>query len=302
MHYSISDVTKLWENIESIRWSLRFSHKDVADMLLLTLKEYETLKQKKAALSAKSIMNFTLQLEIDPLKLIEGTIDIMALVQRRYSDRAYIPERYQVAAFSRRRTSIHILDYLNKRIGPKYVDSILWKFDLDRAAFTNPDLTINIRFLTDLCSHLHQHGASYDTFYQMGVNSTSVNKDSPFAILMRGSRSVLDAYDLQINHLSHFYDQNYNYRILFGDSTSVVIESTQRENVLNLLQTPSFGSTYVCTARSGVMAAMAGLMGLPVAHSQETHCIHRGDSACRYHVNFEEAARSFQFSRRPELQ
>lgn len=259
-------------------------------MLSVSERSYRRLLASNRAPGAAQVLQLTRELKLDPERLARGEVDMAALLTRHRGPANELPEVYSVAAYSKRRTSLHLLSYLERQLGPEAVDELLWRFDLDHRSFKDPDGVINLRFLTDLTGYLARKGATPDLLFDMGANAARVNRDSELGILLRSCESVPEAYDLQVNHLMGHYDRNFRYRLLSLTESHCVIECRERSDVTEALRVRHLGSSQVCEVKLGVSGAVTAYLGLPVSRAVETHCVHRGDATCRYLVDFAPAA------------
>jgi len=150
MHYSPAELKLFWKTVEKLRRTARLKHSDIAELLMITDRHYKARLQDLRPPHAMGVLSLTRKFELDPKKFVAGKIDWAVLTKRLQGDMAALPERYEIAANSRRRTSIHVLSYLARTKGENYVYDLLRKFDLTEAAFENPKskTLINSRSIT----------------------------------------------------------------------------------------------------------------------------------------------------------
>lgn len=293
----------LWKALDRVRYCLAWEHEDAADRLRLTLGEYHQLRSHGAPPPAIPLLELCEDLRLDFRELSRGRVDVVALERHLLGDFDFIPDRYMIAAFSRRRTSLHLIDFLDRAWGEAEVDHLLRKFQVRRSVFERPDSMISIRFLTELCEELASNGVPNEVFVRMGSNAAVVNRDSPLGDRLRQCRTLQEAFDLQVNQLTGMYDNNHRYRFVKLTETSCVIESADVPEVTEGLGVRFLGNPAVCAVKMGVGAAVPGFFGLTAGSAVETHCVHRGDAACRMMIDFSLAQRMLtRRGHRPETQ
>jgi hypothetical protein len=197
-----------------------------------------------------------------------------------------LPERYTSSAFSRMRTSLDVLKFVEQRFGWESVVRTLRQFGMPIDALKNGDSFISLRFLTELCDHLETRGMTYDDFVSMGQYSLSVNQGEDRFRALRDCRSARELYDLQVNHLMGSFDLNYSYSTSRLSSNYCLIEMAENREIANELGAAHLGSKTTCATKVGRAAAIAGFGGFSHSRVVETHCVHRGDPVCRLHVEF----------------
>jgi hypothetical protein len=259
----------------------------MADLLIMTDKNYELRNASENPPNAMGVLSLTKQFNLDPRKFVAGSVDWDTLIQRLSGDSDAIPERYSVAAFSRRRTSNHVLSYLDRNLGSDYVSDLLNRFDLTESAFVDPDAYINLQFLTDLCDHLTKLGLRPNQFKAIGYESARINKNLGFSQHILESLKIKDAYAFLFDNLMGYFDRNCEYRVVRLTETSCMVEAKQNNDVADALGKKTIGSAATCQIKSGVGASFPMSLGLPVADVRELKCIHRGDSVCTFEFNFE---------------
>jgi len=287
MHYPPSELKKFWKSVERLRKLAKFSHAQMADLLIMTDKNYEIRNESKTPPNAMGVLSLTKQFNLDPRNFVAGNVDWDTLVRRLSGHSDAIPERYNVAAFSRRRTSNHVLSYLDRNLGSDYVSDLLNRFDLTERVFSDPDAYINLQFLTDLCDHLTKLGLQSNQFKAIGYESARINKNLGFSQHILESLKIKDVYAFLVDNLMGYFDRNYKYRVVRLTETSCIVEAEQNQDVADALGKKAIGSTATCQIKAGVGASFPMSLGLPVADVRETKCVHRGDPICTFEFNFE---------------
>jgi len=264
----------------------------MCDRLELTLAEFQRLRETRDAPPATACILLADHLHLRLDALMAGRIDFAALERQINGGGDALPERFSVGTFSRRRTSLHLIDYCDRNLGWAFTDRMLKTLQLRRAAFTNPDDMICMRAPVDLSDIIGQVTGDMKLLFNAGANSLKVNKNSPFADTIRKSGSIRRAYELLFTELMGFFDaRNHVYRVTHIDDSSCTFESTCHDELTDTLQVSKVGSTYTCATRAGVAAAVAGFLGAPLPYVVESLCQHRGDPVCRFHIHYEFANR-----------
>lgn len=278
--------------LELIRLATGYSVKDWAELLHRTEAEYRRLaRQDDADIPESVILELSESLEISPEAIISGMIDYAALSKRFSGGSAVLPEIYAQNAFSRRRTSVHLLDYLEIHYGWRLRSNILKHFQITEQVFGNPDEKISVRFVTDLCDHLEASGFNEDSFFRMGQYSVVANYHSKLGDAFREQRDPSRVYEACFTEIANrFYDENFRYTLVRLDEHRCVAEVRPNPTVLESLHMTKIGSVATCWARRGTISTMVGYLGLPFAQVKEETCVHRGDLSCRYEINFEQAS------------
>ena len=281
-----------WRSLERVQDLLAWDDIKIASELGLAVEDFFEQRQNLSDLPASSILNLSAMLGTDPEALAYGTIDRKKLrASANLARSQHLPERYATGAFSRRRTSLHLLKFSDAHFGTRATHSLLKKLEVRREIFDSADEFINLQFLVDACEHLKSIGLPEERFFQIGTHSAAVNKNSPLAHQLRKEKSVKDAFDLQINHLVDFYDLNYQYWTEELTSTACIFACIAKPRTQEAMKTLLPGSKLTCLTRIGVSSAITTLLNLPFAPVKKLSCIHEGDSTCRYFIDLEPAQR-----------
>ncbi len=281
---------RLRSTIEKIRGSLELSKEELLDILELTEKEYTQVVAFKKDLPLLSAHAFAERFDLSLDRLMRGEVDLGALTKRfRQGDVEALPERYANVAFSRRRTSINILDYVRDTFGWQARAQILRYFQMNEAHFVDPDKTVNFQFITDLCEYLKTKKDSDDEmFMQMGAYSVISNGNSNLARLYSKMNGPKELYETVFTLLiQSYYDKNVDYRLVQLSDTSCGVIAYPNQEVQEGLRKINIGSREVCLSRIGSFSCLTGYLQLPFAHVRKSKCIHSGDSYCYYYIDFE---------------
>lgn len=289
-----SEFPDIWETINRLQASLGLSENEIIEMLELTQKQFRRLRSLRLAPNLHSASAFTEKLDLNLEDFLAGSIHFPTLYQRHIKDSGFIDEKYQVAAFSKKRTILNLLDSVQMSHGWRLRLKVLRKFHMTEAAFQNPDAPVNIRLVSDFMEYLGNHFLSRQDFEKLGAHSVITNRGTSLHRELENLKFPALVYERMVVDLVGFYEKNCTYRLKSLGEGICVVESHPDESVASALNIKNLGNTAICAGRAGILSSTPGYIGLPSAQVIETHCIHRGDSACRFTVDFRQAHRISQ--------
>jgi hypothetical protein len=279
-------------NLEKMRLELGFTQSEWARRLGITGNEYgEVLfhhnidKTFNAVVSASSIYNLT----PEQFYAKQG-IDIRTVLARTSGDHMYVPEKYTVGAFSKRRSANAMLDFAARIKGEHLKVYTLRELQLSKQALDLLDAPINIDCMVDILNSLVRNGLPREEVPLMGVESVQLFRKSALGQELKALKHPREVFEHMIVDLAHYYEKNSVYYLHSLTDESCVIESMHSEHVCDLLKRKTIGSPEVCLMRKGIFQATPLYIGLPFATVVETKCIHVGDPLCRFEVDFSHAA------------
>lgn len=284
----------LVDTFEHIRCALAFTTERYCSLLHLTSNEYSKVLSGRMSIPQETIEKLAEQLDLCPQAILEGKVDFRVLTAHFSGSPNTLPEKYSSAAYTKVRTSAHLIDSLERRNGWRVVQSILRKLQVNRSIFLNPDQEINIQLGVDLCAWI-QSRLGPDVLFEMGKNSVNANFHSDLGVILQKMESPMDLYERTFPDLANsYYDQYYRYRLMKLTATQCTIQATRNPLVVEKLKTTHFGSTGTCEQKRGVIAAYPKYKGLPCAKVVEILCVHRGDPYCTFFVDYAEASQLHQ--------
>ena len=235
-----------------------------------------------------SIFELCGELHLDPRNLIEGNIDFELLERQHFGDATAIPDRFTRCAFSRRRTTQRLVNFLDQFGSPEATDAALRKLQIRRAAFSDPNAPTNVLLSVELTKELTRQGATPGIFRELGYQSARSKSYAVISEQIKRCGSISEAFDLRVNHLAEkLEDGNCVYRLLSMNHGEAKIEVREKKSVLDALNVRHLGDLFTCALKTGTLAAVTTYLGLPASKVTETHCVHRGDPACILVANFE---------------
>lgn len=276
------------EVLERIRVALDKPVGDWADELGLKEIDYrDGLRENTLSVRGRFLLDLADTLKLSPEAIVSGKIDYRTLEISDPTASDALPEIYAHGAFSRRRTSSQLLDFLEVHYGWRMRSQILKHFGLNERIVAVPDGAISIRFLTDLCCYLIDHGFSEDALFKMGQYSVIANYASPLGRKFResdGPKSLIESTFTEI--VNQFFDKNFLYKLIELNDTSCTVEARLNPEASDTSKSGTIGSVLSCKTRGGTFSSLFGYLDLPYAKVTEKTCVHRGDPRCRYEIDF----------------
>jgi hypothetical protein len=279
------------EQLERLRITLGMNDKQWAQILDVSADDYADIRRNLKSVSIVALARVADHLQLTLDGIMNNQIDYGIVAARQSGNVHLLPERYQIGARSRQRSSLNLLNATEEFLGWRARAMVMRHLQVTEATFSNPDALINLRFNTDLCEYINKNYSGSHLFYHMGAYSVISNMNSPFAKKMSEMKSLQELYQYYVEEMvAKHWEQNYNYRLTDMTSTSCRIEGKPNADVAALLGVRYPGSHLVCQTKLGVSASVPGYLGLPFANVREASCVHLGDSSCVQEVDFELAA------------
>lgn len=280
--------TKILDTLQRLQTALSFNEEKFSSLLNLRLDEYRQLHSTHTPPSLQAIERLADQIDLCPEAILSGNINYAILSSRFSGCPTILPEKYTFASYSKRRTSIHLLDSIETRFGWKMRSDILKELQVNEAIFLDPDGFISIQFLVDLCSAIQSRLPQKDILFEMGktsVNSNYHSKLGEIYLRLAGPKQIYENTFPELAKL--YYDLNTHYKILKLSDTHCTLKTTPNPLLLELLKSKTIGSLGTCEQKRGVIACYPAYQHLPHAKVIETQCMHRGDLHCIFDIDFE---------------
>lgn len=262
-------------------------------VLGMSEKTYQSFLKGQVPLPDSSIISLARYLGIDAEDILKGSVDYRAVAVQKGGGMRELPEPYAVAAFSRRRTTITSFDYIEKHLGWQARAGALRHLNVNEAVLADHMAPINTRFFTDAVTYLRDtHGLSAQHIFEMGVHSSSANRNTLIGTVLSSARNVGEAYLTFVEELLKFFEHHSRNNITFLGEHSCIIEATPLPYIAEAMGTHHLGSWQICAIRVGVLSSIPCYLNLPLAKVSETLCVHRGDKVCRFEIEFPHAGAS----------
>lgn len=277
----------VWETLERIRHTADMSHTELAERLWMTHDQYLKAKEKKSPPPVQPVMELAMEIRVPFRAFFDGSeIDYAALARRRRKEFGVLPERYQPGAFSRKRTAMSVLEYVERFHSFWSAESLLTECQLDRTALQNPDEMVNIRLISDFLQKLADRGMSADTFYRMGQMVSNFSVNHPLAEEVKDIECTRKLYEVIVSQHAGHFEFNHVYSIRYLNAESCLVMAEQKDEVRQSLSEKRYGNRAGCHYKAGIFAAFPGFLGRPHAEVTEIACVHDGDPACLLEIKF----------------
>lgn len=288
-----SEPYLLPEVLERLRWCSGYRGEKRAEWLeILGVREsdYESFLWGGKELPDHAVEALCERVKVTPHQLRNGQIDFREIALLNSPLREF-PERYRIAAFGRRRTTIHAVAFVEKKSGWRARSELLEARDISERLLTDPMGAISIQCLTDLCDTLKTRYAYAERdFFRMGTYAGLARQNPALWTLLDSCESPAEIYERLFSDLMRFFEHNCRYSIQKLDSRKCVVDVMDRRSIAEALEKEHLGSPSICALKAGWMSAATSYLGLPRATVRELHCVHREDVECRFEIDFEEAA------------
>lgn len=254
--------------------------------------EIRALFEGKASqkISERALLNLSEYLELSPEKIVTGKVDFQTLAAHRNGNVTRVPEYYSIGASSRVRTSAHLFDCVESLFGWRARADLLRRHQITDAILREPDMRINIRFLSEVCDDIEKLGVGNQAFFQMGFRSLYRNFHSELGESFRATKSTTELFEKCFDELVHkYYDQNFQYRILMMENSICYVEAVSNPDICDQLGTSVLGNRLTCQNKLGVLSSLTGYKRLPFSRVREVRCIHHGDPSCVFEIDFSRA-------------
>ena len=289
--------TREWLTLEKIRRSIGMPEAAYADLLGLTSKEMKNLRARGGSVPVTSVMNLMEELHISFENVMTGKLDYRAIAANYGQNLDILPIKYQLAAFSRVRTSQHYIKYLRNQGLHDLLNESLRQLQVHEEAIENSDSAVSILFLNDLSHYLVKRGFSKGSLFSMATYSVDYSQDTPMGRMMGAHIKVKSLYEQVVTEMMHLFDQNCSYSIEKLSSQHIEVKVVQNEKVKEALKESCFGSDLLCINRAAMGSVFPKYMGLPASIVKESKCIYRGDNHCMFHFDFLLSSRLLAFPR-----
>jgi hypothetical protein len=271
-----------------------FGKKKWFDILSIKPSHYNAFVQGQKTLPEASLMSLANFLKVKPHELRTGTLDFRALAVRYGTGERILPEKYSIAAFGKRRTTITSFDYLEKRFGWRLRMDVLRAFRMNESILSDFTASINQQFITDVSNYLGTwHKLKASDFYLMGLDAVHGNKDTMIGHILSYAKTTAEAYQILLEDLMLFFEKNTKYSFLKLTEDYCIIEGTSYPYIAEAIGVENLGNAHICHLKRGFFASIPMYLQLEPAEVIETHCVHRGDATCKYEVYFPRALPRF---------
>ncbi|MBD65840.1 MAG: hypothetical protein CME62_11580 [Halobacteriovoraceae bacterium] len=276
-----------WQNIELIQKSLVLNEFVVADMFELKTEEFKQLRTTLVIPNINNVNMFTSNLGITIDQLFQrDQLDLGQLRNKFYGLIYTLPAKYDYGKLSKSRTIINCLDFIEKKYGLEFKQSILNMLQIDPRFFDSPLRTMNINVITDLCNILSEVGLDYEELKKLGRHSYEANKETEFGQLLSQYNNVPELLEVLCGHLSLHFDRNFEYDLINCSEHQATIHCYVTEEVKDLMKVNKVGNENICATKLGVFESFPKYLGLDFAEAKKTKSLYQGDSVNEYILEF----------------
>lgn len=275
----------LADRLERLRVTGRVSHQEWFDLLGVPWLEYQEFKMGRASFELGVFERVAGRFGLRVDDLLTDRIDFQDLAMK-VDASSELPEAYSRAAYGRRRTSITSIEFLEKHQGWRLRSDALRALKVPEGALQDPFAPISVRFLSDLCLYLARRQFRKEDFFRMGLYTFDGNKDSMLGRFFSQIGSLRELYSVFLVDMMKVFEQNCRYTIIRMDDDGLTVEAVTNPDVGAELSVRHIGNEALCSLKAGHLASMPLYLGLRRADVTETCCVHRGDSVCRFEVDF----------------
>lgn len=283
----------IFSTLESLRSTLKLSHRQWADVLGLAISEYGSSYLAKQDTTIPSLSRVSDILNISVEAILKNNIDYNAVYRQFTGKSPSLPERYEVSHGSRIRTARNALNYLTDTGFGELREALIKHTQLNEAILGDIERPVGLNLMVDIWDYLRGEGFNEHDFHSIGLytSRTSRNRVRP---LFADARSVFELFVRFFEYLPRYFDSNCDYQIIKTSETTFVLFSSTREQVADELKVRQVGSQEGCHVRAGVFASVPAYLGLPFSKVRETKCVHRKDDYCKFEFDFEYAHAVFR--------
>lgn len=283
--YSICNSSSVIDTVERLKAISQMPEHEWLDLLEISWKDYQQFRMGFRSSPDNCLENIAHHFNIEQRDLLFGNVDFKKLAIEHDLKGPEVEDYYMVAAHSRRRTTITSIEYLEQTYGWRLKADVLKHFHIKESALQDPFAPVSMRLITDICDYLDHRQFSRNDFYAMGAYTVSGNKKSMLATLLAQTENAQNLYEHFINSLMPMFESNSYYRYNRINALECLITMESNQDISNQLGVKKLGSQNICHLKTGFCASLPGYLGLPFAKVTHTTCEHRGDDACRFHVD-----------------
>ena len=288
----------LIEIYERLRFAANVDEQTWLDIVRLTSTEYEKIRDGVKELPATTLAHVADGFHLNISSLVSGKIDYRAVSEQFRGNSSYVPERYMVGAFSKRLTVRNILNYLQETSGWRFADDVRRHIQIHPAALHDVDMPININAMLDIYRYLRTERNFKDrSFRAIGEHSAvtmlrrlQVENETPFAQtvqrILSQAKTMDQFWEIIVLELPTLFEKNCTYRILKLSKSKCLLVSVASAEAVEALKVKRVGSLEGCLVRAGICSTFPSYLGLRPSTVIETRCVHRGDSACIFEIDY----------------
>lgn len=272
------------DNLERLQALSQLSKNEWLDLLGLSWKKYYQFKIGFSELPSSSLHEISKHFSINEDSLAQGKINFAEL-EAKISNHDELPEKYTIGAYSRRRTPITSIEYLEKAFGWRLKYDVLNHFQMSAATLQDPFATISMQMITDMAEYLKTRQFKAADFFRMGMYSSEGNREGLVGKICSEMENLEQLYSVFFNKMIFIFEKNCTYNYQQITENAGLLMMTSSPDIAAELKVKHLGSKSICELKAGLIASVPSYMGLNNATITHFTCEHRGDDACRFHVD-----------------
>jgi hypothetical protein len=251
-----------WKQIQSLSSVLGLNDQAMASMMCLTEHDFVKYKTKKIPVPINCSINLCDRLGITLEKLLSGKVDFMRLRESFYGMSNSLPVRYDFGKFSKVRTVMNILDYIERYHGQEVKAHLLKCLQVSSEFLANPENNMNIFVMKDICNFLEKKmGYDHSDFVSLGYWSYFTHKDSNLGQKLASHRGYEELFDATCNEYCKEFDDNFNYDLIRTTDNSVTLRISETQMATELIGAKTFIDKPMNTVRNAVIASLPLYLG-----------------------------------------
>ncbi len=262
-----------------------FNDTEWLELLQISWKNYQQFKMGCFNLSNHSLIQLSEYFNISSESIINNNIDFKKLAILIEPSSPGIADYYMVAPFSRRRTTITSINYLEENYGWRLKQDVLKIFKIKESALLDPFEPVSMRLISEICKYLHTRQFNEIDFFKMGAYTVKGNQNSILSRTLARAESVQELYHDLINVMMPLFETNSDYSYTQINQFEGLLTMKSIKEVASQLGVKHLGNEHICQLKRGFCASAPSYMGLPYANVTHTACEHLGDQKCVFKID-----------------
>lgn len=275
-----------WDNLNEIQAMLALKDSELSELFELSFEEFSLLKLNNKSIELQRMDVFLDRIGMDLDSFFEGKFEKNQLQNFYYGPIDHLPARYNFAKFSKARTIINCLAYIEIKYGIEFKNSIVRSLNIDIRFFEDPERVMNTRLLRDLCATLKKYGLTDQDFLAMGRMSYHTNREGKLGAILRTHRNMGDLMEDMCENYSSYFDQNFDYFITGKDKGEIFIGFRPTEHALEYLRYNEMVTNQVCFTKQGVFETFPRYLDYENSIVEKTKCMLEGNSYYEYKIYY----------------
>lgn len=278
---------KFIDTIERLKSISRLTEYEWLDLIELSWKNYQQFRMGFQNLNHRSLDQIGNHFKISPEDIILNKLNFRDIAVKVEKNEPSVTDYYMVAPYSRRRTTITSIEFLEETYGWRIKQDVLKNFSLKESALIDPFAPISMRLITEICSYLKQRQFNKHDFYSMGAYTVKGNRNSILAKTLAQADSVQSLYHHLINNMMSLFETNSEYKYVQINTTEGIATMKSVGDIANELNVRYLGNEQICQLKVGFCASIPSYLGLPFANVQHIACEHKGDPSCVFKIDLQ---------------